>query len=73
MIYVERGVPGPGVLVVRVGSRWEVWAGAGGESIICNPWKNPWVVVVVVVVEVESPLPGLALDMGSGERVSTRA
>ena len=67
MIYVERGVPGPGVLVVRVGSRWEVWVGAGGESIIWNPWKNPWVVVE------ESPLPGLALDMGSGERVCPRA
>lgn len=71
MIYVERGVPGPGVLVVRVGSRWEVWAGAGGWSIICNPWKNPWVLVVVVVVE--PPLPVLALDLGSGERACSRA
>lgn len=40
-----------------------MWAGAGGvRSIVCNPWKNPLVVVVV-----EPLLPVLALDLGSGE------
>lgn len=63
LIYVEDGVPGPGVLLVaRVGSRCEVWVVAGGYSITFNPWNNP----------VETPLPISNLDLGCGERLFSR-